>query len=63
MAKKDRKKLDPILTGVAGAYYVAAELSRRGIVATMTLRNTPGVDILASDTLKSGQRALVLSQE
>ncbi len=49
MAKKDRKKLDPILTGVAGAYYVAAELSRRGIIATMTLRNTRGIDILASD--------------
>jgi hypothetical protein len=28
---------------------VAAELSRRGYVASLTLGNTPGIDILASD--------------
>jgi len=38
-----------ILTGVAGEYFVAAELSRRGYVATLTLRNTRGIDILASN--------------
>jgi hypothetical protein len=38
-----------ILTGVAGEYFVAAELSRRGYVACLTLRNTRGIDILASN--------------
>jgi hypothetical protein len=39
-----------ILTGVAGEYFVAAELSRRGYVASLTLRNTRGIDILVSNT-------------
>lgn len=39
-----------ILTGIAGEYFVAAELSRRGYVASLTLRNTRGIDILASNT-------------
>jgi hypothetical protein len=43
------EKLSSILTGVAGEYFVAAELSRRGLVATLTLRNTRGIDILASN--------------
>jgi len=37
-----------VLTGVTGEYYVAAELSRRGYIASITLRNTRGVDILCS---------------
>src|SRR5688572_2605946 len=43
------KKLSTILSGVAGEYFVAAELSRRGYVASLTLRNTRGIDILASN--------------
>jgi hypothetical protein len=43
------KKLSPIQTGVAGEYFVAAELSRRGYVASLTLRNTRGIDVLASN--------------
>jgi hypothetical protein len=39
-----------ILTGIAGEYFVAGELSRRGYVASLTLRNTRGIDILASNT-------------
>jgi hypothetical protein len=39
-----------ILTGIAGEYFVAAELSRHGYVASLTLRNTRGIDILASNT-------------
>jgi|SRR5579884_1837848 len=35
------------LTGAAGEYYVAAELSRRGWLATVTLKNAPRVDVLA----------------
>lgn len=36
------------MTGIAGAYFVAAELSQRGYIATVTSRNTEGVDVLAS---------------
>lgn len=43
-------RLTKILSGVSGQYFVAAELSRRGYVATVTLRNTQGIDILASTT-------------
>ena len=39
-----------ILTGISGEYFVAAELSRQGYVASLTLRNTRGIDILASNT-------------
>ena len=43
------KKLSTIQTGVSGENFVAAELSRRGYVASVTLRNTRGIDILASN--------------
>ena len=42
-------KLNKQLVGVAGEYYVAAELSRRGYLAAITLRNSDGVDMLISD--------------
>ena len=42
-------KFSKQLTGVAGEYYVAAELSRRGYLAAITLRNSDGTDILVSD--------------
>ena len=38
-----------ILSGVSGEYFVAAELSRQGYVASITLRNTKGIDILVSN--------------
>lgn len=41
--------LSPGLTGVAGEYFVAAELSRLGYIATLTLKNTRGIDILAAN--------------
>ena len=44
------------IIGVAGEYFVAAELSQMGIVATLTLKNTPSVDILATN-LDSGEFA------
>jgi hypothetical protein len=37
------------LTGVTGEHYVAAELSRRGFLVTLTRGNAPGVDLLAYD--------------
>lgn len=42
-------KLSTVQTGIAGEYFVAAELCRRGFVASITLRNTKGIDILASN--------------
>jgi hypothetical protein len=42
-------ELSPILCGVAGEYFVAAELSQRGFIASITLRNTKGIDILVSN--------------
>lgn len=42
-------KISSINTGVAGEYFVAAELSKRGFIASITLRNTKGIDILATN--------------
>lgn len=42
-------KLTSGLSGVAGEYLVAGELSRRGYLATITLRNSKGVDVLATN--------------
>ena len=36
------------LVGIAGVHYVAAELSRRGLVALPTVRNTAGYDIIVA---------------
>ena len=38
-----------LLAGVAGEYFVAAELSRRGYIASITLRNTRGIDIVVTN--------------
>ena len=43
-------QLSSVLCGIAGEYFVAAELSCRGFVASITLRNTRGIDILATNT-------------
>ena len=62
-------------TGVTGEYFVAAELSRCGNIAPITLRNTKGVDILCSNadasksvgievkTLTAMHRSWILSQK
>ncbi len=34
------------MSGVSGEYFVAAELSRRGYISSVTLKNTKGIDIL-----------------
>lgn len=43
-------QLENTLVGVAGEYYVAAELSIRGFLAAITLRNSRGIDIIASNS-------------
>lgn len=47
--KISNNKLNSVISGVAGEYFVAAELSARGYIASITLRNTKGVDILCSN--------------
>jgi hypothetical protein len=37
------------LIGIAGAHFVVAELSQMGYIATVTSRNTEGIDVLASN--------------
>lgn len=49
MTDMSEKKRSNVLTGVAGEYDVAAELSRRGYLASITLRNTKDVDVLCSN--------------
>jgi len=44
-----KERVSPILVGVAGEYFVAAELSSLGYIASITLRNTKGIDILATN--------------
>ena len=46
----EKIKLNTVLAGVSGEYFVAAELSRRGYIASITLRNTKGVDVLCSNS-------------
>jgi hypothetical protein len=46
LSKEDN--LSKTLSGVAGEYFVAAELCRHGMVAAVTLRNTRGIDIIAT---------------
>lgn len=43
-------QLETTLVGVTGEYYVAAELSIRGYLAAITLRNSRGIDIIASNS-------------
>jgi len=51
-------KIPSILAGVAGEYYVAAELSRRGYIASVSLKNTRGIDILATN--QDGTRSITI---
>ena len=55
MAQENRRATYNI-TGVSGEYFVAAELSRRGWIAVLTLKNTPNIDVIA--TTPDGSRTL-----
>lgn len=41
--------MDKTQLGLAGEFYVLAQLAQRGLVAALTLANTKGVDILVSN--------------
>jgi len=43
-----KRVIPPGLVGIAGVHYVAAELSRRGLIALPTIRNTAGYDIIVA---------------
>ncbi|MBO0347891.1 hypothetical protein J0895_01955 [Phormidium pseudopriestleyi FRX01] len=70
-----KNKLESTLVGVAGEYLVAGELSLRGFIASLTLRNSRGIDIIASNsdgtksisiqvkTNSKGDNKWILSQE
>jgi len=47
--ENEQEKISSILSGVSGEYFVAGELSRRGYIASITLRNTKGIDVLVSN--------------
>ncbi len=49
----DRVLGGTIYSGIAGEYFVAAELSRMGYFASLTLGNAPYIDILASNGEKA----------
>ena len=51
--KQANSKIPSLLAGVAGEYFVAGELSRRGYIASISLRNTRGIDILATNAQAS----------
>src|SRR5437773_12294853 len=82
MPKETNNKANPspmsiptVLTGVACEYFVAAELSRRGYIASISLRNTRGIDILATNqaatrsitiqckTKQGGEKSWILDQK
>src|SRR4051812_8676205 len=56
MAKSSKEaghRIPSMLAGVAGEFFVAAELSRRGYIASISLRNTRGIDILVTNATAS----------
>lgn len=57
-SKKPNKKVRSAnnITGVSGEYFAAAELSRRGWIAVLTLKNTPNIDLIA--TTPDGKRTI-----
>jgi len=47
---REQQRLESTLVGVAGEYFVAAELSTRGYLASITMRNSRGIDIIVSNS-------------
>ncbi|MDG3004368.1 hypothetical protein [Paludisphaera mucosa] len=46
---EDPTRLPPGLSGAAGPCFVAAELGRRGYIATLTVRIARGIDLLIAN--------------
>lgn len=44
----EKRRVSGPLIGIAGVHYVAAELSRRGMIALPTIRNTAAYDIIVA---------------
>ena len=44
-----RNQLNKLMTGLAGEYLVAGMMNLKGWVASLTLKNFPGVDIFGKD--------------
>jgi len=55
---KQKTKLESVAVGVTGEYYVAGELSHRGYISSITLRNTRGIDIIVSN--KEGTKSATI---
>ena len=51
-------KVSNTLIGIAGVHYVVSELSRRGLIAMPTIRNTAGIDVLVTEPDGNGQAVL-----
>lgn len=49
-ALKKSSRVSNALIGAAGVHFVVSELSRRGLIALPTVRNTVGMDIVATNT-------------
>lgn len=47
-----KQRYDYNITGASGEFFVAAELSRRGVIATLTIKNTPLIDVIATNLEK-----------
>jgi hypothetical protein len=48
--------------GIAGEFYVAAELTKRGMIATLTGKNTKDIDILSANP-NTGKTCLIQVKE
>lgn len=55
---KSAESIDSSIKGLAGTYYVAAELSRRGYIVSLTSENTKAVDLLVTN-VDSNKIALI----
>ena len=52
------QRLNSVSSGISGEYLSAGELSRRGYIASLTLRNSKGVDILVANADASKSLAI-----
>ncbi|MDP2729422.1 MAG: hypothetical protein Q8O55_02935 [Dehalococcoidales bacterium] len=58
MSKITSTRVPNDLIGIAGVHWVVSELSRRGLIAMPTIRNTSGIDVLVTTPDGSAQAVL-----